>query len=160
MEKVLVIGGGASGMMAAIAAAGQGAEVTILEQNEQLGKKILSTGNGKCNFTNINQIPGAYRGEHPEFARDVISRFPVPDTIRLFMELGLYSKNKDGYLYPHSEQASAVRDVLLMELRRLHVRIETSVCVEEIQKEGNSFRVKAVKSILKQEKKVKSVWFL
>ena len=61
MEKVLVIGGGASGMMAAIAAAGQGAEVTILEQNEQLGKKILSTGNGKCNFTNINQIPGAYR---------------------------------------------------------------------------------------------------
>ena len=54
--------------MAAIAAAGQGAEVTILEQNEQLGKKILSTGNGKCNFTNINQIPGAYRGEHPEFA--------------------------------------------------------------------------------------------
>ena len=155
MEKVLVIGGGASGMMAAIAAAGQGAEVTILEQNEQLGKKILSTGNGKCNFTNINQIPGAYRGEHPEFAQDVISRFPVPDTIRLFMELGLYSKNKDGYLYPHSEQASAVRDVLLMELRRLHVRIETSVCVEEIQKEGNSFRVKAVKSILKQEKKSK-----
>lgn len=64
----------------------------------------------------------------------MISRFPVPDTIRLFMELGLYSKNKDGYLYPHSEQASAVRDVLLMELRRLHVRIETSVCVEEIQK--------------------------
>ena len=155
MEHVLVVGGGASGMMAAIAAAKQGAEVTILEQNEQLGKKILSTGNGKCNFTNINDVPGAYRGEHPEFAREVIRQFPVPETIRFFMELGLYSKNRDGYLYPHSEQASAVRDVLMMELKRLHVRIETSVCVKSMKKEGDSFRVKAVKSILKPEKKSK-----
>ena len=155
MEHVLVVGGGASGMMAAIAAAKQGAEVTILEQNEQMGKKILSTGNGKCNFTNINDVPGAYRGEHPEFAREVIRQFPVPETIRFFMELGLYSKNRDGYLYPHSEQASAVRDVLMMELKRLHVRIETSVCVKSMKKEGDSFRVKAVKSILKPEKKSK-----
>ena len=64
MEKVLVIGGGASGMMAASAAAGAGAEVTVLEQNAQLGKKILSTAYGKCHFTNINHTPGAYRGEH------------------------------------------------------------------------------------------------
>ena len=96
MEHVLVVGGGASGMMAAIAAAKQGAEVTILEQNEQMGKKILSTGNGKCNFTNINDVPGAYRGEHPEFAREVIRQFPVPETIRFFMELGLYSKTEMG----------------------------------------------------------------
>lgn len=153
MKKVLVAGGGASGMMAAIQAAEQGACVTVLEQNEQLGKKILSTGNGKCNFTNINQIPDAYRGEHPEFAWEVIRRFPVSDTIRCFMEMGLYSKNRDGYLYPHSEQASAVRDILLMELRRLHVRIETSVCVNNIIRKDDRFLVEAKRSIMRPEKK-------
>ena len=132
MMKVVVIGGGASGMMAAIAAAGAGARVTILEQNGELGKKILSTGNGKCNFTNIRQMPGAYRGEHPDFAMEVISRFPVPETIRFFLEMGLYSKNRDGYLYPHSEQAQAVRDVLVMELKRLQVKVETNVFAEKI----------------------------
>lgn len=154
MKRVLVVGGGASGMVAAIAAARKGACVTILEQNDQLGKKILSTGNGKCNFTNINQTPGAYRGEHPEFAWDALKKFPVSDTIRFFMELGLYSKNKDGYLYPHSEQASAVRDVLLMELKRLNVRIEPSVYVESISK-NKTFSVKATKSLFRMEKKSK-----
>lgn len=154
MKKVLVVGGGASGMVAAIAAARKGACVTILEQNDQLGKKILSTGNGKCNFTNINQMPGAYRGEHPEFAWEVLKQFPISETIRFFMEMGLYSKNRDGYLYPHSEQASAVRDILLMELKRLHVRIETSVYVVTISKE-KSFTVKAKKSLFRMEKKSK-----
>lgn len=153
MKKILVAGGGASGMMAAIQAAAQGACVTILEQNDQLGKKLLSTGNGKCNFTNINQTPEAYRGEDPEFAWKVIQKFPAADTIRCFMEMGLYSKNRDGYLYPHSEQASSVRDILVMELKRLHVRMETSVCVEKIIRKGNGFLVEARKSILRPEKK-------
>ncbi len=152
--KVVVIGGGASGMMAAIAAAGAGARVTILEQNGELGKKILSTGNGKCNFTNIRQMPGAYRGEHPDFAMEVISRFPVPETIRFFLEMGLYSKNRDGYLYPHSEQAQAVRDVLVMELKRLQVKVETNVFAEKITK-GARFHITAKRYLQRPEKKSK-----
>lgn len=65
-KKILIAGGGASGMMAALAAAGEGAEVTLLEQNDCLGKKILSTGNGRCNFTNMKQEPSCYRGEDPD----------------------------------------------------------------------------------------------
>jgi len=68
--EIVVIGGGASGMMAAIQAAACGAKVTLLEQNEKLGKKILASGNGRCNMTNTLQEPSCYRGEHPEFAWD------------------------------------------------------------------------------------------
>ena len=136
------------------AAAGAGARVTILEQNGELGKKILSTGNGKCNFTNIRQMPGAYRGEHPDFAMEVISRFPVPETIRFFLEMGLYSKNRDGYLYPHSEQAQAVRDVLVMELKRLQVKVETNVFAEKITK-GARFHITAKRYLQRPEKKSK-----
>ena len=69
MRRVLVIGGGASGLMAAIAAAEQGAKVTLLEKNRQVGKKILVTGNGRCNLTNENQDEACYRGGEPGFAR-------------------------------------------------------------------------------------------
>ena len=67
MKKVLVIGGGASGLMAAIAAARQGAKVTLLEKNRQTGKKLLVTGNGRCNFTNRNQVLSFYRSDNSEF---------------------------------------------------------------------------------------------
>lgn len=155
MEQVVVIGGGASGMMAAVFAARNGAEVTVLEQGNSVGKKILSTGNGKCNFTNISQNPGCYRGTHPDFAWQAVSRFPVPDTIRFFVELGIYSKNRNGYLYPYSEQASAVRDVFRMELARLSVRTEEHIRVTEILPEQNGFQIRAVRSVMTAQKKSK-----
>lgn len=154
MGKVIVIGAGAAGMMAAIAAKRTGANTILLEHKEQVGKKILSTGNGRCNFTNIEQRPECYRGEHPEFGWDTVSRFSAQDTIRFFLKLGIYSKNRNGYLYPYSDQASAVRDVLYMELQRLHVQIETNVEVKEIQKE-NGFYIRAVRKLMKEERKSK-----
>ena len=108
MRRVLVIGGGASGLTAAIAAAEQGAKVTLLEKNRQVGKKILVTGNGRCNLTNENQDEACYRGGEPGFARTVFGNFGLPDTLRFFERLGVCAKSRNGYLYPYSDQASSV----------------------------------------------------
>ena len=89
-KRVIVTGGGASGLMAAIAAAENGAAVTILEQNEKPGKKICATGNGKCNFTNIQVPSDAYRSENPGFEQAVLNQFPVEDTVKFFTRLGIF----------------------------------------------------------------------
>lgn len=83
-KRVLIVGGGASGLMAAIMAAREGAEVTILEHNERPGKKICATGNGKCNLTNTEMPADAFRGTDAEFVQDVLKQFPVAETIRFF----------------------------------------------------------------------------
>ena len=130
---VLIIGGGPAGMMAAISAAREGADVTILEHNDRIGKKILSTGNGRCNFTNVNQSSKYYRSDNKGFAWKVIECFPVEKTVDFFEELGIYAKNKNGGLYPYSEQASAILDVLRMEVERLKIKILTEENVIGIQ---------------------------
>lgn len=132
--KVGVIGGGAAGMMAAITAASQGAEVTILEQGERLGKKILMTGNGKCNLGNLYLNEEMYYGGSPEFISKSLAQFGTEDTICFFHGLGLMLKNKNGYLYPASEQAAVVLDVLRNELRVLGVNVITECKVNKIEK--------------------------
>ena len=89
-KKIIIIGGGASGLMAAIAAAEEGASVTILEQNERPGRKILATGNGRCNLTNAGLDPDAYHGETPAFCHGALAFLPVQDTMRFFTKLGIY----------------------------------------------------------------------
>ena len=112
MNTIAIIGGGASGMMAAIFAARKGAKVLLLEQNDRLGKKILVTGNGRCNYTNTYQDASCYRSEQPDFITRVLNQFPAEKVIAFFRELGIYPKDRNGYLYPFSDQASAIRDVL------------------------------------------------
>lgn len=141
-NKIIVVGGGASGFMAAIQAARGGAAVTILEQNGKFGKKLLSTGNGKCNLTNTESYTGCYRSSTPDFASTVMFNFDVQQTIRFFMEIGIYTKNKNGYLYPHSEQASSVVEVLEMEARSLKIKLKTQEEVQQIEKTENGFLVK------------------
>lgn len=118
---VIIIGAGASGLMAAIAAARKGSNVLVIEQKDRAGKKISATGNGKCNYTNLIQLPACYRGEDSAFAMKVLSHFDVQETIRFFEKLGIVPRERDGYLYPNSEQAASVVQVLLMECRRLGV---------------------------------------
>lgn len=139
MEKkeVLVIGGGASGLVAAITAARMGASVTILEHNPTVGKKILATGNGRCNLTNVEGRADAYRCSDPEFPRTVLEQVSVPDTIRFFMELGIYTRNRNGCLYPYSNQASSVVDVLRMEAAYRHVKIKTNAHIQLLAREEN-----------------------
>lgn len=134
-KRIVVAGGGASGLMAAIAAARKGAAVTILEQNDRPGKKICATGNGKCNLTNIEMPLDAFRGTHPKFVQEALKQFSVQDTIRFFSGLGIYTVNRNGYLYPHSGQAQSVVDVLCMEAKNLGVKIKTKEKVTGIYRE-------------------------
>ena len=131
--KIGVIGGGAAGMMAAITAAGEGAEVTLLEGGERVGKKILSTGNGKCNLGNMQLGPENYYGASGEWIADCLERFDTQETIRFFHRIGLLLKEKNGYLYPLAEQAAVVLDVLRSELRTSGVEIVTDCKVKEIK---------------------------
>ena len=94
MNTIAIIGGGASGMMAAIFAARKGAKVLLLEQNDRLGKKILVTGNGRCNYTNTYQDASCYRSEQPDFITRVLNQFPAEKVIALFRELGIYPKDR------------------------------------------------------------------
>lgn len=141
-KRVLIVGGGASGLTAGIFAARAGAAVTILEHNDRPGKKIGATGNGKCNLTNLSMPADAYRGTHPEFAGQILEQFTVEDTIRFFSELGIYLINKNGYLYPHSGQASSVTDVLCMEAQHLKIKIKTRESAEAIEKENSVWKVR------------------
>lgn len=120
---IIVVGAGASGLVAAIAAAEKGNSVLIIEQKEKAGKKILVTGNGKCNFTNMHQTPDCYRSDDSAFAMKVLSNFDNKRTIQFFERLGIVPKNRDGYIYPNSEQAASIVRVLLMECERLKVDI-------------------------------------
>jgi predicted Rossmann fold flavoprotein len=142
-NHVLVIGGGAAGMTAAISARRLGAAVTILEKNPRVGKKILATGNGRCNFTNINTGVEHYNGSNPKFVHSALASFSAEDTIRFFEKLGIQHKVEDGgKVFPMSDQASSVLDVLLYELNSLGVDIVCDACVKDITGEKGSFAVK------------------
>ena len=141
MMRVIIIGGGAAGLMAAITAARGGAKVTVLEHQNQVGKKILVTGNGRCNFTNTDQDLSHYHSENLLNMAIALKQFTYQDTILFFKELGIFSKNRNGYLYPHSDAASAVLDVLRMECEHLKVKIACQIEVEAIEKKDDIFKV-------------------
>ena len=141
MRHVAVIGGGAAGMMAAITSAREGARVTILEHKERIGKKILSTGNGRCNFTNTYQTPACYRSDNRDFAWNIIQKFNVEKTISFFKELGIYPKDRNGYLYPYSDQAAAILEVLQIEVAKLDICVMTEINVLDIQPVKRGIRV-------------------
>lgn len=129
---VIIAGAGAAGLVAAIAAARKGKSVLIIEKNTKAGKKILATGNGKCNFTNLHQTPECYRSEDSKFAMKVLSNFDLNKTLNFFENLGIFPKERNGYVYPFSEQASSVVSVLLMECERLKVEISYNEKVKSV----------------------------
>lgn len=139
MKKVIVVGGGASGLMAAVMAARQGAKVTLLEKNKQTGKKLLATGNGRCNFTNRNQTLSRYRTQNPEFVKEVLNAFSMPDTVGFFEELGIAVRDRAGYLYPNSGQAASIAEVLRLETQRLQVKTACNTEVLAIEKKEDHF---------------------
>ena len=145
-QDILIIGGGASGLAAAILAARKGAAVTILEHTDRVGKKLLSTGNGRCNLTNRNMGPQCYRSQEADFPMKVIGGFGLEETLEFFRTLGIEPKDRNGYIYPASDQASSVLDALRMELDHLGVRVAARCQVERIQppfteKPGGGFLV-------------------
>lgn len=145
MKKIAIIGGGASGITAALAAAAKGASVTVYERNDRLGKKILATGNGKCNLGNRNLTLEHYHGFDKEKIADCLNRFGTKQTESFFAGLGLLLKDKNGYLYPACEQAAVVLDVLRNAIVQAKVSLKLQHEVKEIRKlPDGTFRIKAV----------------
>lgn len=141
-RRVIVIGGGAAGIIAAISAGKQGADVKLLERNPRIGKKILATGNGRCNFTNINADLSCYHGSNPKFAYSALAKFGVDETIGFFKKLGIVAKVEDqGKVFPLSDQASSILDVLRYELKKVGVREICGAYVKKIKKERDEFLV-------------------
>lgn len=141
-KQVLIIGGGASGLTAAIWAARSGALVTVLEHTDRVGKKILSTGNGRCNLTNGKLDENCYHSENPGFPMEALRQFGWKDTLRWFSSMGVLCKSRmETYYYPVSDQASSVLDALRLEGERLGVKIVTNCRTEDIsweRKKGKS----------------------
>ena len=147
--RVLVIGGGASGLMAAIAAAKAGAKVTVLDGMQKAGRKLLMTGNGRCNLTSLDpELPNRYHSSDPEAvsmaASAVFSNFSVQDTLDFFTREGLLLHSRDTYVYPHSDQAASVLRTLLDCADRLGVTIRCQTPAREIRKgpQGQGIRVR------------------
>ena len=136
MKKVIVIGGGASGLIAAITAKEMGSDVLIIERNQRLGKKILATGNGRCNFTNVDATELNYN--HPYFVKPVFEQMSPQKTLNLFEKLGVIAKIEDeGKTYPLSEQASSIVDLLVYEIDRLKIPVVFDAKVISIVKKND-----------------------
>ena len=139
--RIGIIGGGASGMMAAITAARQGAEVTVLEGNSRLGKKLLSTGNGKCNLGNTKLDVSEYYCREPERLERFLNGFGTDEAISFFQSIGVIIKEKHGGLYPACEQASVVQDALRYELRGLGVKEVADCKVQLVAREEQTGKI-------------------
>jgi len=136
-----IIGGGAAGMAAALAASeNKDAKVILLERQARVGKKLSATGNGRCNLTNLHANHQSYHGEEPWFASTALIRYDVADTLAWFRSLGLFTvAEESGRVYPYSDQANSVVDVLRFALERENIRLETGFEVEKVKKNGEVF---------------------
>lgn len=141
--KVIIIGGGAAGMMAALSASEDIRNtVTILERQNRVGKKLMATGNGRCNLTNRFAAPDHYHGLKPEFIRPAMALLSVDKTLELFRKLGLYTVMEEtGKYYPLSDQANSVVDTLRFALEQRGVEIVTGCDVLSVGKKARGYRV-------------------
>ena len=135
----VVIGGGAAGLMATINAKRKGLNVALIEHTDKLANKILSTGNGKCNFSNTFMEKECFQNEDKAKVISVIERFNVSDLLEFFEELGVLHKEKNGYLYPRSESAASVADALIREVKRLGIEVILNSRVKNINKTDRGF---------------------
>lgn len=138
-----IIGAGASGMAAALAAAeNPDVQVILLERQARVGRKLSATGNGRCNLTNLHANKDSYHGDDPAFAAAAIARFPVQETLNWFADLGLYTvAENSGRVYPYSDQANSVVDVLRFALEKDNIRLEAGFEVEKVKKTAEGFRI-------------------
>lgn len=139
--KIGIIGAGASGMAAALAAAeNPEVEVLVLERQSRVGRKLLATGNGRCNLTNLHALEGGYHGESPDFSQAALTRFSPEETLAWFRSLGLYTvAEPSGRVYPYSDQANSVVDVLRLAMDKPNITLITGFTVEKIRREPEGF---------------------
>ncbi len=137
-KQVIVIGGGASGLMCALVASLNGVKVTILEADVKVGKKILASGNGRCNFTNDNILENSYNVDISNF----LKKFNSADAINFFEQLGLVSyADSEGRRYPKSNLSSSVLDVMVNALNNNYVEIITQTKANQIIKGDSGYKI-------------------
>ena len=140
--EIAVIGGGASGLIAAITARKAGKKVTILERKERILKKVLVTGNGRCNLTNARASISNYFGKNILLIENILNNFTPQNVMDFFYELGIICNEEErGKVYPLSGQASSVVDALRFEAEKLGIKIETEFYVRKIEKDGFKFKI-------------------
>ena len=145
--KIAIIGGGASGMTAALTARESGASVTIFERMDRVGKKLLSTGNGRCNITNKNVLEEKdgnlihYYSDQPDFPRYALYNFNHLALLNEFSKLGVLFRCEDGKYYPYSETASTILDVMRLRCERVGVKTICGAKIEQISKNSMGFDV-------------------
>ena len=138
-----IIGGGAAGMMAALTAAeNPNAQVIVFERQARVGRKLRATGNGRCNLTNMAAGEKGYHGEDPAFATAALGALDPKTTLELFRKLGLFTVTEDsGKVYPYSDQANSVVDVLRLNLEKPNITVHTAFEVEKVRRENDGFWV-------------------
>ena len=143
--KIAIIGAGASGMAAAITAAASGVhEVLLFERQARVGKKLLATGNGRCNLSNYQASINHYHGSDPSFVQPALKEFSVASTLDFFQTLGLYTVTEDGgKVYPYSDQANSVVDVLRFALVRRNITLLTGTEITSVRHTDHSFLLKS-----------------
>ncbi len=140
MKHIAVIGGGASGLMASCYAARHGNRVTLFEKQKCIGRKILVTGNGRCNIANIHLDPGKYNGRNPRIIHNIFSRFGLQETIDFFTSIGIpLVEGKDGKLFPASLQSSSVTRVFEYEIAKRGVEVKLHRRIDSISMKKNRF---------------------
>lgn len=142
-QTVLIIGGGAAGMLAALTALEDPNNTVLLsERQARVGRKLLSTGNGRCNLSNRHAAPVHYHGRQPDFCRYALEQFPVADTLAFFSDLGLETVTEpDGKIYPRSNTANSVLDVLRYALEHPRLHLLSGDGVADLRKKGSTFSV-------------------
>lgn len=139
--RIGIIGGGASGLITAICSKREDNEVIIFERNKECGKKILVTGNGRCNYWNLDQALNHYQSENKELIKEMIDDDSEKDILSLFNKLGIIPKIKNGYYYPYSNQASTIKTVLIDEVISKDIEIKSDFLVTDIKKTNEGFIV-------------------
>ena len=136
-----IIGAGAAGMAAALAASESSSnQVLLLERQARVGRKLSATGNGRCNLSNIHAANGGFHGDDPHFSDHAIEAFGPAQTLNWFKTLGLFTVTEDsGKVYPYSDQANSVVDVLRFALERPNIELITDFEVTRIRREGENF---------------------
>ena len=143
METIIIIGAGASGMMAALTAAEvPGRRVILLERQQRAGRKLLATGNGRCNLTNTGATLENYHGENRDFAAPALDAFPPQAVLNFFRGLGLVTVEEyGGRVYPLSDSANSVLDVLRFHLEARGVELKAAEPAREVKREKQGFTV-------------------
>ncbi|MBR3276816.1 MAG: aminoacetone oxidase family FAD-binding enzyme [Eubacterium sp.] len=141
MKNIIIIGGGASGFMAAILLARKGQKVTVLEKNDAPLKKLLVTGNGRCNLTNTADPADNIFSRNKEKALDIISRFDCAKIREFFLDLGVKTKSRDGWIYPENDSATLVRRFLQLEAEACRVKVKTNETVVKVLRTADGFEV-------------------